>query len=92
MRRWVNKLFQEAETIEEAAEKIAVAYIWSKLIPEVKNYLDLSEANTMPRYHLNGRDKTHTSRTYIDKKEGMESTTSIDKAHKLLSRVGLRRM
>ena len=50
IRRWADKLFQEAETVEEAAEKVSVAYIRSKLISEVKNYVDLTEAKTMPRY------------------------------------------
>ena len=41
---------QEAETLPEAAEKVAVAFIRSKLNPDLKYFMDLTEANCMPWY------------------------------------------
>ena len=48
--RWVDKLVQEAESYKEAAQKVAIAYLRSKMIPEFKNYTDLTEADSNPRY------------------------------------------
>ena len=60
VRRWVDKLFQEAETIGEAAEKVTVAYIRSILVPELKNYMHLTEANTMQRYLMKAEEWKHS--------------------------------
>ena len=51
-KRCSTKLLQEAETLPEAAEKIAVAFIRSKLNPEVKYFMDLTEVSCMPRYFM----------------------------------------
>ena len=48
VRRWAEKLLQEAKTMSEAAEKIMVGYIRAKLTPELKNYMDLTEASCIP--------------------------------------------
>ena len=48
--RWVDKLFQEAETIGEPAEKVMVAYIRSILV---------TEANTMQRYLIKAEEWKH---------------------------------
>ena len=50
VKRWAEKLLQEAETMTEAAEKITVGYIRAKLTPDLKNYMDLTEASCIPRY------------------------------------------
>ena len=50
VKRWAQKLLQEAETLTEDAEKISVGYIRAKLHPDLKNYMDLSKASNIPRY------------------------------------------
>ena len=50
VKRWAQKLLQESETITEAAEKITVGYIRAKLNPELKTYMDLTEASCIPKY------------------------------------------
>ena len=91
IRRWVDKLFQEAETVEEAAEKVSVAYIRSKLIPEVKNYMDLTEANTMPRFLMNGNVLTNTKEQFTNMKGCMDQTVTSDKDNRGSFQTGVRK-
>ena len=78
VKRWLDKLAQEAETVDKAMEKVAVAYLRSKMIPEVKNYLDLTEANTMPRYLMKieewERSNPHKKNLY--RLEGVQGANS----------------
>ena len=84
VKRWLDKLSQETETVNEAMEKVAVAYLRSKLIPELKNYLDLTEANTMLRYLMINeeweRSNTHKNNLYRHK--GIQGNNSQDRQGK----------
>ena len=48
--RWARKHMQEAGTITEAADKVTIACIRSKLHPDLKTYMDLSETCDLPKY------------------------------------------
>ena len=50
VKRWAQKLLQEAEKLPDAVEKVTVAYIRAKLITELKNFMDLTEENCIPHY------------------------------------------
>ena len=50
LKRWTKKLLQEAETAEDMIDKVAVAFLRSKLTMDLKNYLDLSETTTNSKY------------------------------------------
>ena len=50
LKRWIKKLIQEAETEAEIVEKFTVGCLRSTLSQELKNYLDLTETTTIPRY------------------------------------------
>ena len=41
--RWVDKLIQDAESYKEAAEKVTIVFVRSKLIPEYKIFMDLTD-------------------------------------------------
>jgi len=47
---------QQASTITEAAEKVTIAYIKSKLHPDLKTYMDLSETCDLPKYLMRMED------------------------------------
>ena len=49
--RWVEKLIQN-ETYKEAAEKVAIAYVRSKMIQDYKTFMDLTEADSNPKYSM----------------------------------------
>ena len=48
--RWTKKLLQEAETAEEMIDKVTVVFFRSKLIMDLKNYLNLSETTTNSKH------------------------------------------
>ena len=50
LKSWVKKLIQEAKTEAEIVEKLTVAFLRSKLSQELKEYLDLIETSTIPKY------------------------------------------
>ena len=53
LKRCTKKLLQEAETAEEMIDKVAVAFLRSKLTMDLKKYLDLSETTTNSKYIMN---------------------------------------
>jgi len=61
VKRWAQKLLQEAKTMTEAANKITVGYLRAKLHRDLKTYMDLSEANDIPRYlmKVNEWERSH---------------------------------
>ena len=44
MKRWVNKMLEESETVRQAADKVTVGVMRSFMVPELKTYLDTSNA------------------------------------------------
>ena len=50
LKHCTKKLLQEAETAEEMIDKVAVAFLRSKLTMDLKNYLDLSKTTTNSKY------------------------------------------
>ena len=45
-----RELIRQADSYKEAAEKVAIACVLSKMIPEYKTFMDLTEAESNPRY------------------------------------------
>ena len=54
--RWARKLMQDVETITEAADKVTIAYIRSKLHPDLKTYMDLSETCDLSKYLMRAEE------------------------------------
>ena len=71
----------DAETLQEAAEKVAVAYLRSTLLPEVKIYMDLSNENTMVQYvmRLEEWKRSDLKRKTIYENDGFPVTSSYNK-------------
>ena len=59
--RWARKLMQDAGTITEAADEVIVAYIRSKLHPDLKMYMDLAETCDIHKYlmHIEEWERSH---------------------------------
>ena len=75
------KDFMDAETLQEAAEKVAVAYLRSTFLPEVKTYMDLSNENTMVQYvmRLEEWKRSDLKRKTIYENDGFPVTSSYNK-------------
>ena len=62
---------QEAETLGEAADKLAIAFVRSLMVPELKNYLDLGEVTDMQRFLMKAEEweRSQPDRKHIFKQQ-----------------------
>ena len=75
-KHWATKLFQESETLGDAADKLAVAFVRSLMVPELKNYLDLTD---MQRFLMKAEEweRSQPDRKYILKQQSGDSYNNM---------------
>ena len=73
VKHWAQKLFQESKTMADSAEKVkvTVAYIRAKLNAELKTYMNLTEANCIPKYlmRIEEWERSHPESKSVFKQE-----------------------
>ena len=72
MVRWVRKLVQESETMNEATDAVAVAAMRYLMVPELKTYIDMSKAVDKQQFLITAEewDRSQPEKKHMFKQQG----------------------